>query len=566
MQLRTSLAYPLRIDWLDPPSRVGLTLAPGQHRDSTRGFRWARDLELDLQELKRQGVTMLVGLIEDSELSYNLSELYPRAAELGLAVKRLPIPDGGVPAQRSEVEALLTAIDAHEAAGGRIVIHCMGGLGRTGTIAGCYLARRGLPYETILSTLVRVRQDPLCPENDAQKRYIRSFCKPAAANSAGSDFAPAKQAASESRSWFETLFGPREGWPALAKRALGAGEQSKPAVAELVAAVEAEVSARGPAAFSFDEQGFATLQAAARSFAAGRFSTPSIAELRHRLPAKPQYPAKLSLAVLSGAHPLSDIGTLQATAGPNDVFQVASQFNGLEAPDACVVPVLDYLHDYTQGPRASISAFPGVLLRHYAAPLDRRGSRFVQTNAQQLNFLADVFEPQVAELRRGYLQGSAIRDKAALAQALLDRFEHARVGLHEDIEVVFGHDWSGPVVGHKTICQVLTSTIAQGSYGPDDGSEELAVVRRQLLRASYLGTLLAAVAVGKRRVVLTLIGGGVFSNPLSDIWQAIHWASEQAAAHLREPLQVVVNSRTPIFGAQREEVLSRGGQVIDLQR
>ena len=564
MEQRTSISHPLRIDWLDEPARVGLTFAPGQHRKSTRGYEWARDLELDLEELKRKGVTMLVGLLEEHELSpADISDLYVRASELGLVVKRLPIPDGGIPAKRSEVEQLLSAIEEHEAAGGRIVIHCMGGIGRTGTIAGCYLARRGIPYETILSNLVRVRQDPLCPENDAQKRYIRGFCKPAA-DSTGSKVAPAKPEASESRSWFETLFGAREGWAALTARTHG-GEKSKPAVAKLVAAVEAEVSARGPAAFSFDEQGFATLVAAGRNFAAGRFSTPSIAELRQRLPAKPQQPAKLTLAVLSGAHPLGDIGALQATAGAGDLFQVASQFNGLEAPDACVVPVLDYLHDYTQGPRASISAFPGVLLRHYAAPLDRRGSRFVQTNAQQLNFLADVFEPQVAELRCGYLQGAAIRDKAALAQALLERFEHARVGLHEDIEVVFGHDWSGPVLGHKTICQVLTSTIAQGSYGRDDGSEELAVVRRQLLRASYLGTLLSAVALGKSHVLLTLIGGGVFQNPLSDIWQAIHWASEQAAAHLRQPLHVVVNSRTPIFGALREEVLSRSGQIIDLQ-
>ncbi len=31
---------------------------------------------------------------------------------------------------------------------------------------------------------------------------------------------------------------------------------------------------------------------------------------------------------------------------------------------------------------------------------------------------------------------------------------------------------------------------------------------RQLLRAAYLGTLLAAVSLGRTRVTLTLIGGG----------------------------------------------------------
>ena len=61
------------------------------------------------------------------------------------------------------------------------------------------------------------------------------------------------------------------------------------------------------------------------------------------------------------------------------LFQVASQFNCLEAPGSFVVPVADYLHDPTQGPRASVSAFPATLVRHYAAP-QPGGQRFVQAS------------------------------------------------------------------------------------------------------------------------------------------------------------------------------------------
>lgn len=549
---------PLRIDWLDAPSLVGLTLAPGQHRDSFKGgFRWERDVETDLGALVAAGVRVLVGLIEDSEIERcKLQRLYPRAQALGLEVLRLPIVDGATPKDLGAVEALLQAIDAREAQGKRVVIHCMGGLGRTGTIAGCYLARRGLPHAKILETLVRVRGDKRCPENPTQKQFIADYAatlrKPA----------PKASAAEAGPGWYATLFGDPSTWPALATRAVRPADQAP--VRQLLGAIEGEVSADPTRTFAFDGAGFATLTAAGKTYAAGRFTTPTIGELRARLSGRAAGDAKLTVSALSGAHPLTDIGALQGAAGPADLFQVASQFNGLEAPDACIVPVVDYLHDYTQGPRASVSAFPGVLLRHYSAPTRDGAGRFAQSEAAGLNLLADVFDDSVAEVKCGYLQSGAVRDRAAFAAALVERFEHARVGVHEGVEVVYGHDWSGPVVGHRRIAQVLTSTIALGGYGRDDGSQELATARRQLLRAAYLGTLLAAADLGRTHVVLTLIGGGVFGNPLSDIWDAIFWAAEAVEPLLRAELTAVVNSRPPLLGAVRERVIARGGRVVDV--
>src|SRR5581483_7785035 len=106
---------------------------------------------------------------------------------------------------------------------------------------------------------------------------------------------------------------------------------------------------------------------------------------------------RLRLWVLDGAHPATDVGGLQATAPPGSLFQAASQFNCLESPGPYVTPGAQYFRDKTQGPRASISAFPGTLLRHYAAPR-RDGERFVQTDADQLNLLADVLDPEVAQI------------------------------------------------------------------------------------------------------------------------------------------------------------------------
>jgi hypothetical protein len=263
-----------------------------------------------------------------------------------------------------------------------------------------------------------------------------------------------------------------------------------------------------------------TLHGAGRTFAAGRFSTPTLGELRNQ----PARNGRIKLTRVEGVHVLTDIGTLQATAPPGTLFQVASQFNCLESPDPVVVPIAEYVHDSTQGPRACISALPGIMLRHYGG-------------YQPINLLDNVTDA----VENGYLLSNNIENARVLEKSLIDHFDDIRVGVHDGIEVVFGHNWDGPVPpGAARIAQVCTSTIALGGYSRDTG--DLDIVRRQLLRAAYLGTLLAATSLDKRTVVLTMIGGGAFGNPRRDIWDAIRWAIAEAERYVDGTMDVIVNT------------------------
>jgi hypothetical protein len=327
--------------------------------------------------------------------------------------------------------------------------------------------------------------------------------------------------------------------------------------------------------FVFDADGGATLTAAGHAWSAGRFEPVSIGALRARASeargrAAPAASPRVRLWVIEGATTATDIGSLQATAGEGALFQVASQFNCLESPGPFVTPVVHYLTDPTQGPRASISAFPGTLLRHYAAR-GPDGERFVQsTDGPQIELLGDVCGPEVGRACNGYLMADGVPDPRAFVEALEARFDTIKVGLHDGVEVVLGSNWSGSVQGRPRIAQVFTSTVAAGGYGGEALGPHFEPACRHLLRAAYLGTLLGAVTTGKTKVVLTLIGGGVFGNPIAVIWEAIVWAIAQAEPLLSGDLDVLVNGRDLSHRLPRERVLApvraSGGAMIVFDR
>lgn len=187
---KTSITHPIRVDWIvdDLAGKVGLTLAPGKHGTSKvdRGA-WARDLHADLDALVAHGMHTQVCLLEDHELeSLKIPRLVEEAQRRKIAVVRLPIPDGGVLPDVNDVRDLVVDILDAAHAGNNVVIHCMGGLGRAGTIGGCVLVAHGLHVDDALARL-RERRGDHCPETEAQRMFIRAFARIARAEGLRSD-------------------------------------------------------------------------------------------------------------------------------------------------------------------------------------------------------------------------------------------------------------------------------------------------------------------------------------------------------------------------------------------
>ena len=133
-----------------------------------------------LRRLLEAGVTFFLDLTEPGEhgLKPYASLLRQEATALGRSIvhQRMPVPDGETPTPAG-MTRILNAMDTALAEGHVVYVHCFGGIGRTGTVAGCYLVRHGMGGAEALAEIARLRQgtpdgDRPSPETSAQASLV----------------------------------------------------------------------------------------------------------------------------------------------------------------------------------------------------------------------------------------------------------------------------------------------------------------------------------------------------------------------------------------------------------
>ncbi len=170
---------PIRVDFLAPgdlpaPGRLGLTIAPGTTHapgEPVGPNLVARDVA---QLVAAYGAGVLVTLQEDEEIGL-LPGGDPReeAVRQGLQSLWLPIEDGSSPAALRDALPFVDRVVALLRQGQVVVVHCLGGLGRSGLLAACVLVRLGV---TPAEAMVRVRTArPGAIQTAIQEWFIEQF-------------------------------------------------------------------------------------------------------------------------------------------------------------------------------------------------------------------------------------------------------------------------------------------------------------------------------------------------------------------------------------------------------
>ena len=137
------------------------------------------------------GVRAFIDLTQEGELDSYDEFLEEESARRNIEISyfRFPIPDGRAPDSATMHRILDAIADAHAAE--RITyVHCWGGIGRTGTVAGCWLIEQGYSSDEALALVQSLYekhrrpsvQFPRSPETDDQHKFVRRWARRSSAD------------------------------------------------------------------------------------------------------------------------------------------------------------------------------------------------------------------------------------------------------------------------------------------------------------------------------------------------------------------------------------------------
>jgi hypothetical protein len=136
------------------------------------------DPELAVRRLRsfaRSGVTLFV------DLTHPADPLEPYAPLLGAGARRTshPIVDFGTPTI-PHMTRILDEVDVALADRQTVYVHCWGGIGRTGTVVGCWLVRHALDRGDPIARIAALRRDVSdasveSPQTAAQRAMVRAW-------------------------------------------------------------------------------------------------------------------------------------------------------------------------------------------------------------------------------------------------------------------------------------------------------------------------------------------------------------------------------------------------------
>jgi protein-tyrosine phosphatase len=157
------------------PIRDSYTVADGLLAGEYPGSQDPTEAVRRLRAFNEHGVTLYVDLTHPADSLASYERLVrPAAQRIGH-----PIVDMGVPTI-PHMTRILDEVDGALADGGSVYVHCWGGIGRTGTVVGCWLVRHGLDHGDPVARIAALRRDVSdaavrSPQTAAQRAMVEAW-------------------------------------------------------------------------------------------------------------------------------------------------------------------------------------------------------------------------------------------------------------------------------------------------------------------------------------------------------------------------------------------------------
>lgn len=139
------------------------------------------------RDLLKAGIDHFIDLTETMEPLEPYSQIAKdegRRFRKEVQWERHPIADMSIPSSPDQMTKILDAIEAALASDDTVYVHCYGGVGRTGTMVGCWLVRHGMTRDEALAQIAewwkgvekswRIRESP---ETAQQRDYVRRWAE-----------------------------------------------------------------------------------------------------------------------------------------------------------------------------------------------------------------------------------------------------------------------------------------------------------------------------------------------------------------------------------------------------
>jgi hypothetical protein len=113
------------------------------------------EAEIRITKCLDAGITFFVDLTEEGEIDSYAEILSGLAKRRGIRCeqRRFPIVDRCTPTSDKLMREILDEVARAIEAGHLVYVHCLGGVGRTGTVVGCWFVEQGLSGSKALETI-----------------------------------------------------------------------------------------------------------------------------------------------------------------------------------------------------------------------------------------------------------------------------------------------------------------------------------------------------------------------------------------------------------------------------